>query len=109
MEWPDGVVELTENTLDEFVKKYPVVVVDFWGPSCAPCKMIAPIIDELSKSMKGKVAFAKMDVTKNLNLAARMSIRSIPTLAFYKNGNIAKQKVGFLARNKFVMELNEIL
>ncbi|MGA1821567.1 MAG: thioredoxin [Thermoplasmatota archaeon] len=109
MEWPDGVVELNEEQLDDFVNRYPVVVVDFWGPACAPCKMIAPIIQELSRNMKGKAAFAKMDVTQNLKLASRMSIRSIPTIVFYKNGQVVKQKVGFLAKNKFLTEINEIL
>ena len=109
MEWPENVTEIGEKAYREFVNAYPFVVVDFWGPTCAPCKMIAPVIEDLSRNLKGEVAFAKVDVTKNLKLAGEMSIRSIPTIAFYKNGELVKTKVGFLPRNKFMMELREIM
>jgi thioredoxin 1 len=109
MEWPEGVKEIGEDNYQEFVNKYPVTVIDFWGPTCAPCKMIAPVLDDLSKQMNGQVAFGKIDVTKNLKLSGSMSIRSIPTLAFYKNGELVKTRVGFLPRNKLITEIREIL
>lgn len=108
MDWPDSVKELGENDYTDFVNNYPVVIIDFWGPTCAPCKMIAPVIEEMATKYKGEVAFGKVDVTKNLKLAGEMSIRSIPTIAFYKNGELVKSKIGFLPKNKFNMEIREL-
>ncbi|MFO8051050.1 MAG: thioredoxin domain-containing protein [Thermoplasmatota archaeon] len=109
MEWPDRPVELTDDTLGKFINEYNVAVVDFWGPSCAPCKMIAPILEQVALEMKGKAAFGKIDVTKNTKTAMSMGIRSIPTLAFYKGGQLKKTKVGFLNKPKITAELREIL
>ncbi|MBN1540001.1 MAG: thioredoxin, partial [Candidatus Thermoplasmatota archaeon] len=53
MDWPDRTVDLTDATFEEFTRKYKVAVVDFWGPSCAPCKMMAPLLDQLAAEMKG--------------------------------------------------------
>ena len=109
MEWPEKPVELTDGTIDEFTKKYSVVIVDFWGPSCAPCKMMAPVLDQLAQEMKGKIAFGKMDVTKNMKTSMSLGIRSIPTFAFYKNGKLVKSKMGFIPKAKLVGEIREIL
>ncbi len=109
MEWPDGIVEVNDEKFDEFVKAHGAVLVDFWGPACAPCKMIAPILDQLSGEMKGKVAFGKMDVTKNVKTPMKMGIRSIPTLAFYKDGKLVKTRMGFLPKPRLIAELNEVI
>jgi thioredoxin 1 len=109
MEWPDRPVELTDDTLSTFTSEHPVVVIDFWGPSCAPCKMIAPILEQLATEMKGQVAFGKMDVTKNMRTSMAMGIRSIPTLAFYKNGKMVKSKMGFIPKGRLISEIREIL
>lgn len=109
MDWPESPVELTDATIDEFTKNYDVVVVDFWGPSCAPCKMMTPLIEQLANEMKGKVAFGKMDVTKNMKTSMSMGIRSIPTFAFYKNSKLVKSKMGYIPKVKLVGEIREIL
>ena len=109
MEWPDGIVEINDEGFDDFTKKYSAVVVDFWGPSCAPCKMIAPILEQMSVEMKGKVAIGKMDVTMNMKTPMKMGIRSIPTLAFYKGGKLVKTKMGFLPKPRLIAEINEVL
>ncbi len=108
MEWPDKCVELTDDTYDGFVRQYPVAMVDFWGPSCAPCKMVAPILDQLSTEMKGKVAIGKVNVTKNFKTPAKLSVRSIPTLAFYRNGTLVKSKVGFVPKAGILAELTAL-
>jgi thioredoxin 1 len=108
MEWPDTVKELDEAGFASFVKGYPAVVVDFWGPSCAPCKMLSPLIDSLAQEMKGKVAFGKVDVTKNIKLVSSLSIRSIPTLHYYKNGIKVKETQGFLPRNRLAQEMTAL-
>ncbi|MFW3145653.1 MAG: thioredoxin family protein [Thermoplasmatota archaeon] len=109
MEWPGKPTDLTDESIDRFTKDHHVAVIDFWGPSCAPCKMMAPIIDQLAEEMKGQVAFGKMDVTKNLRTTMSMGIRSIPTTAFYKDGALIKTKMGFLNKPKLVTEIREIL
>jgi thioredoxin 1 len=109
MEWPDKPVELTDDTITTFTSEHPVVVIDFWGPSCAPCKMIAPILEQLAVEMKGQVAFGKMDVTKNMKTSMSLGIRSIPTLAFYRNGEMVKTKMGFIPKGRLISEIREIL
>ena len=109
MEWPSGNIELNDDGLDDFVKRYPAAIVDLWGPSCAPCKMIAPVLDQLASEMKGKVAFGKLDVTKNLKTPMKLGVRSIPTLLFYKQGRLVKSKTGFLPKPTLISELREIL
>ncbi|MEA3559231.1 MAG: thioredoxin domain-containing protein [Candidatus Thermoplasmatota archaeon] len=109
MEWPDRPVDLMDDTLDKFTMDHSVALVDFWGPSCAPCKMIAPVLEQLAGEMKGKVAIGKMDVTKNTKIAMSMGLRSIPTIAFYKSGKLVKIRIGFLSKSKLIGEIREIL
>ncbi|MGA1819427.1 MAG: thioredoxin family protein [Thermoplasmatota archaeon] len=109
MDWPDRPVELSDSTIDEFTKSYTVAVVDFWGPSCAPCKMMAPVLEQLASEMKGQVAFGKMDVTKNMKTSMAMGIRSIPTFAFYRDGKVVKSKMGFIPKGRMITEIREIL
>ena len=78
------------------------VLVDFWATWCGPCKMVAPIFDEVSKAYVGKVTFAKMDVDSNQATPARFGIRGIPTLILFKNGTVAAQKVGALSKSQLI-------
>jgi len=72
------------------------VLVDFWATWCGPCKMIAPVIDELAKEYAGKIKIGKVNVDENSQIATRYGVMSIPTLIFFKNGKIAEQVVGAL-------------
>lgn len=76
------------------------VLVDFWAEWCGPCKMIAPILEELAKDYDGKLTIAKMDVDANQQVPAQFGIRGIPTLIIFKNGQIAAQKVGAVAKGQ---------
>ncbi|MDG6225049.1 MAG: thioredoxin domain-containing protein [Candidatus Thermoplasmatota archaeon] len=109
MDWPDSIVELDESQYESFIRKYPSAIVDFWGPSCAPCKMLSPLMEALASEMKGKVAFGKVDVTKNLKLTSKMMIRSIPTIHYYRDGNKVKESQGFIPRSRLIQEMREIL
>jgi thioredoxin 1 len=74
------------------------VLVDYWAEWCGPCKMIAPILDEVSKTYDGKLRIAKMNVDENRDVPAKYGIRGIPTLMLFKNGELAATKVGALSK-----------
>ena len=85
-EWPDHVVTLEGNNFNKFIEKYPLSIVDFWAPWCAPCRVIAPRIRRLSKIYKGKVAFGKLNTQKNEDIAKQYHIMGIPHLVFFRYG-----------------------
>ena len=86
--WPDHVVTLDEKTFDTFIHQYPFVVVDFWASWCSPCKAIVPRIRRLSKIYQNKVAFGKLDVQKNKNVADKYRVLGIPHFILFHHGDI---------------------
>lgn len=92
--WPDAPVAVTDSSFEEFVAKYPKVVVDCWAPWCGPCRMLSPTIDTIAKEMKGKVAFAKVNTDENSGVAGKFRIMSIPTLLFFKDGKLVDKSIG---------------
>lgn len=90
-------VEVTDANFDEFVKNNPKVVVDCWAAWCAPCRMLTPIIDELAEE-KANVKFAKLDVDKNRAIPSRYGILSIPTLLYFKDGQLVDKTLGALPK-----------
>ncbi|HHP7240125.1 MAG TPA: thioredoxin [Cyclobacteriaceae bacterium] len=87
-------VELTDTNFDEVVNTEKPVLVDFWAEWCGPCKMIAPIVEELADEYDGKAIVGKLDVDTNPEVSAKYGIRSIPTLLVFKNGEIVDKQVG---------------
>ena len=88
-------VAVTEQTFEEQVEKSDIpVLVDFWAEWCMPCKIVAPIVDELAEEYDGRVAFTKIDVDSEPNIAMKFGIRSIPTLLVFKDGSPVDQVVG---------------
>jgi thioredoxin 1 len=85
------------------------VLVDYWAEWCGPCKMIAPILDEVSASYKDKLQIAKMNVDENRDIPAKFGIRGIPTLMLFKNGQLAATKVGALSKAQLTAFLDEQL
>ena len=81
-------LEITDNNFKEILAEGSPVVIDFWAPWCGPCKMVGPIIDELAKEYEGKVIMGKCDVDENSDLPAEFGIRNIPTVLFFKNGEL---------------------
>ena len=83
---------------DQVLKSSDPVLVDFWAEWCGPCKMIAPILDEVSKDYDGRLKVAKMNVDENRDVPAKFGIRGIPTLMLFKDGQLAATKVGALSK-----------
>ena len=84
--WPDHVLNLDEKKFIKFVEKYPLSIVDFWAPWCAPCRAMAPRLRRLSRIYMGKVAFGKIDTQKNQDIAKQYKIMGIPHLMFFRYG-----------------------
>ncbi|MGE4288430.1 MAG: thioredoxin [Salinivirgaceae bacterium] len=102
-------IHVTDADFEEVVLKSDVpVMVDFWAEWCGPCKMIAPIVDELSVELEGKAKMVKLDVDNNSNTAMKYGIRNIPTLLFFKNGEVADKQVGVVAKAALLEKLNKL-
>ncbi|MDD7398860.1 MAG: thioredoxin [Firmicutes bacterium] len=87
-------LEITSSNFEETIKGSDVVLVDFWATWCGPCKMVAPIIDEIANEFQGKAVVGKVNVDENATLAEQFGIMSIPTMIIFKNGAIAEKMVG---------------
>lgn len=88
-------IELTDANFDEqVIEKEGVTVIDFWAEWCGPCKMISPIIEELSKEYEGKATVGKVDVDNNHEVSMKYNIRSIPTILILKDGEVVDRHVG---------------
>lgn len=105
-----NIVHLTDANFKQEVldSKLPVLI-DFWAAWCAPCRIIAPIVEEVSREFDGKLKVCKLDVDSNQNTAIEYGIRSIPTLLFFKNGRVVGQIIGAVAKNKIVGQIEKII
>jgi thioredoxin 1 len=90
--------EISDSNFDEIVKSNKVVVVDFWAEWCGPCRMVAPIIEELSETYKEKAYIGKLDVDENPDSPEKYLIRNIPTILLFKDGELADKIVGALPK-----------
>ena len=91
---PAKPVDLTDDTFDSFVSSHDYVIVDFWAPWCVPCRIVSPILEQLSKVYGDRVAFAKLNTDENPVTATKFYIEGIPTILFFKNGQVVDQIVG---------------
>ncbi|KPQ20202.1 MAG: thioredoxin [Algoriphagus marincola HL-49] len=87
-------IEITDANFEEVIKSEKPILVDFWAEWCGPCKMIGPIVEELAGDYEGKAVIGKVDVDSNPSVAQAFGIRSIPTLLFFKDGQIVDKQVG---------------
>ena len=93
---PGGVVEIVDDTFRETVEKHPSLGVDVWAEWCGPCRMVAPVIEDLARDFAGRVTFGKCNVDQNPAIAAKFSVTAIPTLLFFSNGMLVDRVVGAL-------------
>lgn len=103
-------VEITDANFEEIVNgtEQPIMI-DFWAEWCGPCKMLTPIVEELSNDYEGKAVVAKLDVDANPAVASKFSIRSIPTILFFKNGEIVDKQVGYAPKGSLAAKLDSTL
>ncbi len=103
-------IEITDSNFDEQVLKSDVpVLIDFWAVWCGPCKMIAPIVEEIGDEYKGKLKVGKLDVDHNRNTAMQYGIRSIPTLLLFKDGDIVEQIIGAVSKSHLLDKISRHL
>ena len=106
----EGVLEIDDSSFDnEVLQADKPVLVDFWAPWCGPCKAIGPIIEELAGTFKDKIKFTRCNVDDNPVTPSKYGIRSIPTLIFYKEGNVVEQVIGIVTKSKLEETINSIL
>ena len=96
-----NIIAVTDSTFeDQVLKSDTPVVVDYWAEWCGPCKMIAPILDEIADEYSGKITVAKLNIDENQETPQKYAVRGIPTLMIFKNGNVAATKVGAMSKSQ---------
>ena len=102
-------VQITSENFESLKSGSLPLVVDFWAPWCGPCRMVGPIIEELAKQYDGKIVVGKCDVEDNEELAAEFGIRNIPTILFFKNGEVVDKLIGAQSKAKFEEKFEAML
>jgi len=104
--FPKTPLEITDLNIDNLIKKYKIIVIDCWAPWCNPCRIVAPVIEELAKELYGKVVFGKLNVDENPVISTKHQIMSIPTLLVFKNGNLIDRLVGAYPKKELKIKLD---
>jgi thioredoxin 1 len=103
-------LEITDDNFDELVAKSDkLVMLDFWAEWCGPCRMVGPVIEELSKDYDGKAVVGKVDVDINSNICSMFGIRNIPTILFFKGGQVVDKQVGAVPKSVLDAKLKALL
>lgn len=101
----DTPIKITDADFEENIKKYKTIVIDCWAPWCGPCRMVAPVIDELAKEKAGKIVFGKLNVDENPVISGNLQIMSIPTMLVYKDGTLVDRFVGAYPKEELKKKL----
>ena len=103
-------LEITDSNFEETVlKSDKPVMVDFWAAWCGPCRMVGPIIDELSEEYDGKAIIGKVDIDSNQQYAAQYGVRNIPTVLVFKDGELVDRKVGVSSKNDYAEAIDKLI
>ncbi len=106
----EHIATLTDATFDEHVGAADTpIVIDFWAEWCGPCKMVAPVLDEISNEQVGKLQIAKLNVDENPNVAMRYGVQSIPTMLVFKDGELVDRIVGAMPKGRLMEKLSSHL
>jgi thioredoxin 1 len=99
-------IEITDSNFEEILNSEKPVMVDFWAEWCGPCKMVGPVVEEMAGEYSEKAVIGKVDVDSNPNVSAKYGIRSIPTMLFFKGGEIVDKQVGAVPKGVLVQKLD---
>jgi len=102
-------IEVTDATFKEMIHRYPLMVIDCWAPWCAPCHMVAPVIEEMARDYAGRVLFGKLNVDENREVLMQYQIMGIPTLLVFKNGKLVDRIVGAMPRQNLEPKITRYL
>jgi thioredoxin 1 len=103
-----NIIAVTDANFEDEVEKHDgLAIVDFWATWCGPCRMVAPILDQLATEYAGKVKVTKLDVDANIKTGSRFNVRSIPTLLFFKGGKVVDQIIGAVPRTNIEAKLQQ--
>lgn len=103
-------IELTDANFEEVVlKSDKPAIVDLWAEWCGPCRMVGPLVEEIGQEFEGRAVVGKLDVDNNPGVATKYGIRNIPTILFFKNGEIADKQVGAVPKSVLVAKLEKLL
>ncbi|MGW8314285.1 MAG: thioredoxin [Bacteroidales bacterium] len=103
-------LEATDGNFEQLVLQAELpVIVDFWAEWCGPCRMVGPIVEEVGSDYEGKAIVAKVDVDSNPGITAKYGIRNIPTILFFKNGEVADKQVGAVPKSTIVAKLDPLI
>ena len=102
-------LEITDANFDEIINSDKPVLVDFWAEWCGPCKMIGPVVKELASDYEGRAVIGKVNVDENPGVSAKLGIRSIPTLLFFRNGEIVDKQIGAVPKGVLSQKLDSQL
>jgi len=106
----ENIVALSDATFDEHVKSSDVpVLVDFWAEWCGPCKMIAPVLEEIAEEQAGKIQIVKLNIDDNLEVTRRFDVMSIPTLILFKDGQPEVRLIGAKPKGQLLQEISDYL
>jgi thioredoxin 1 len=102
-------LNVTDSNFEELLKSEKPLVLDFWAEWCGPCRMVSPIIDTLAKEYEGRVSIGKLDVDANDCVVSQFNVRNIPTILFFKDGEVVDKIIGAAQRPTFVEKIEALL
>jgi thioredoxin 1 len=105
--YPDKTIDVQDGDFDETIRKYPLVLVDFWAEWCPPCRIVGPVIEELAMELQGKVVFGKLDVGSNQSMALKFGVTAIPTLMIFKKGEQVERITGVVPKEQILDKLKK--
>jgi thioredoxin 1 len=104
----ENIVNVNDTDFDEVIKSKMLVLVDFWAEWCSPCRIVAPILKEIAEEYQYQIVVAKCDVD-NTTIGGKYGIRNIPTILFFKEGNVVDKQVGAAPKSTFINKINVLL